>query len=202
MPRPKIAKTTPTAAEPHTIEIPTIEAWTNVTSQPPYTFIRGRTLTQYILALMLQEIHKKGKRYVRIYFPLDVLSVAYQHNPAAFAATIRTQNNCPFQFVTVRCEYANGRVRLTASEIVQQKASNYLGTCSALMQAEYAKNPDAGFSLVFLYKDMPKSYQNDHRVFKFRVRRCLQQATGNNNLELAIQVLEDGYRLSKIPVGM
>lgn len=205
MPRPKIAKLPkpPKHSEPHTVEFSTLEAWSDVTSQPPYTYIRGRCLPQYCLSLLLHTLYHQNKRYIRIYVPTEVIPPAYLYNPAAFAQVLRRQSNCPFQFVTVRLEREAGRFRVTASETLPQKASNYLGTATAVMLGEWEKHraTGAGFAVIFPFTDMPRSYQNDHRVFKFRLRQNLRVQTQDHTIDLALQVLQDGYRVSKIPAG-
>lgn len=193
---------TPKHAEPFTVSIVSLESYNEMTQQEPYIFLQ-RSLPQYVFALMLQKLHSEGKRYVRIIVPLDVFNASYRHNPAMFAAIVRRQRNCPFQYVTMRLMRQENAMKITASETAPQKAGSYLGACTAAMlgekeRVESTQGPGAGFKMMFPYADMPRAYQNDSYVFRYRVQEALRRHT-EDNITLTLRPHVNGHILVRTP---
>ena len=202
MPKPKIARP-PKFAEPHTVDIPDLESYTAMTEKPPYVHLR-RILPQYVVAILLKRLHDEGKRYVRIYMPEECFAGAYVQNPALFAKIVRSQRDNPFQFVIMRHEKDLNRFRITGSENAPQKGNSFLSTCGASMLAEYQKLVDRNksndtFSLIFPYANMPRAYQNDQYVFRFRLEKWLREKLEQPDFQLVCHVVDDGYRVTRVP---
>lgn len=195
--------TTPKASEPHTIEVENLEAYTELTAHEPYTYLQ-RILPQYVINLMLKQVHQKGKRLVRLYLPIEIFAEAYRKNPPLFAKIVRSQRDAPFQYVTARFESQADRMKITASDNAPQKQGSYLGSCAGTMLGLQQKQidqqkPGGGFSVVFPFADMPRSYQNDPNLFRFRVQKILRHQLNLSTLMLTLQHIENGYRLNKVP---
>lgn len=200
MPRPTVHKTPkpPKYAEPHTVEVADLESYTVMAAAPPYSYL-PRSLPQNVVALMLANLWREGKRYVRIYLPAEVFKGSYANNPAMFAQLLRNTKKLPFEFITMRAEPELGRFRITAAEKREQKRNSYMATAAATLLGELSKHGEEAFSVVFPYEGMTVAYQNDQFVFRFRLEKAFRQGANDDAERLRIAIVPNGYKITRIP---